>query len=67
MEGAILFNFTPKGETANRQNYCDVLRAKLKPATRSKRRGILRCKIPTSAKVKIAWSCTPAPQYVFTA
>jgi len=25
MEGAILVHFTPKGETVNSQNYCDVL------------------------------------------
>jgi hypothetical protein len=29
MEDAILVHFTPKGETVNRQNYCDVLRKKL--------------------------------------
>jgi hypothetical protein len=28
--GAILVHFTPKGETVNSQNYCDVLRTKLK-------------------------------------
>jgi hypothetical protein len=39
MEGAILVHFTSKGETVNSQNYCDVLRTKLKPAIRSKRRG----------------------------
>jgi histone-lysine N-methyltransferase SETMAR len=38
MEGVIFVHFTPKGETVNSQNYCDVLRAKLKPAIRSKRR-----------------------------
>jgi histone-lysine N-methyltransferase SETMAR len=42
MEAAILVHFTPKGETVNSQNYCDVLRTKLKPAIRSKRRGKLR-------------------------
>jgi hypothetical protein len=45
MEGAFLVHFTPKCETVNSQNYCDVLRTKLKPAIRSKRRGKLRCKI----------------------
>jgi hypothetical protein len=30
MGRAILVHFTPKGETVNSQNYCDVLRAKLK-------------------------------------
>jgi len=39
MEGAILVHFTPEGETVNSQNYCDVLRTKLKPAIRYKRRG----------------------------
>jgi hypothetical protein len=33
IESAILVHFTPKGETVNGQNYCDVLRMKLKPAT----------------------------------
>jgi hypothetical protein len=42
MEGAMLVHFTPEGETVNSQNYCDVLRRKLKPAIRSKRRGKLR-------------------------
>jgi hypothetical protein len=32
MDGAILFHFTPKGETVNIQNYCDMLRTNLKPA-----------------------------------
>jgi hypothetical protein len=32
MKGAILVHFTPKGETVDSQNYCDVLRTKLKPA-----------------------------------
>jgi hypothetical protein len=32
MEDVILVHFTPKGETVNSQNYCDVLRTKLKPA-----------------------------------
>jgi hypothetical protein len=30
MEGTILVHFTPKGETVNSQNYCDVLRMKQK-------------------------------------
>jgi hypothetical protein len=38
MEGTILVHFTPKDETVNSQKYCDVLRMKLKPAIRSKRR-----------------------------
>jgi len=42
MEAAILVHFTPNHETINSQNYCDVLRTKLKPAIRSKRRGKLR-------------------------
>jgi hypothetical protein len=42
MERTILVHFTPKGETVNSQNYCDVLLTKLKPAIRSKR----RAKIP---------------------
>jgi hypothetical protein len=42
MEGVILVHFTPKGETVISQNCCDVLRTKLKPAIRSKRRGKLR-------------------------
>jgi hypothetical protein len=33
MEGALLVHFTPKGETVNSQNYCDVLRMKLNPFT----------------------------------
>jgi hypothetical protein len=41
MEGAILVHFTPKGETVNSQNYCDVLQKKLKHAIRSKCRGKL--------------------------
>jgi hypothetical protein len=41
MEGAILVHFTPKGETVNSQNYCDVLRTKLKPAIQK----LARCKI----------------------
>jgi hypothetical protein len=32
MEGAILIHFNPKCETVNSQNYCDVLRTKLKPS-----------------------------------
>jgi histone-lysine N-methyltransferase SETMAR len=32
IEGAIFVHFTSKGETVNSQNYCDVLRTKLKPA-----------------------------------
>jgi hypothetical protein len=32
MEGVTLVHVTPKGETVNRQNYCDILRAKLKLA-----------------------------------
>jgi len=32
MEGTILVHFTPNSETVNNQNYCDVLRKKLKPA-----------------------------------
>jgi hypothetical protein len=40
-EGAVLIHFTPKGETVNSQNYCDVLRTKMKPGIRSKRRGKL--------------------------
>jgi hypothetical protein len=32
MEGAIFVHFTPKGETVNSQNYCDVIQTKLKPA-----------------------------------
>jgi hypothetical protein len=32
MESAILVHFTPKGETINSQNYCDVLQTKVKPA-----------------------------------
>jgi hypothetical protein len=35
MEGAILVHFTPKGETVNSQNYCDVLRTKLKPRSKN--------------------------------
>jgi hypothetical protein len=31
-EGAILVHFTPKGETVNSQNYCDVLQMELTPA-----------------------------------
>jgi hypothetical protein len=31
MEGEIFVHLTPKGETVNSQNYCDVLRTKLKP------------------------------------
>jgi histone-lysine N-methyltransferase SETMAR len=42
MQGAILVHFTPNGETVNSQNYCDVLRMKLKPAIRSKRRRKIR-------------------------
>jgi hypothetical protein len=42
IEGSILFHFTPKGDTVNSQNYCDVLRTKLKTAIRSKRRGKIR-------------------------
>jgi hypothetical protein len=38
MEGAILAHVTPKGETVNSQNYCDVLGMRLKPVIRSKRR-----------------------------
>jgi hypothetical protein len=34
-----LYLITPKGETVNSQNYCDVLRTTSKPAIRSKRRG----------------------------
>jgi histone-lysine N-methyltransferase SETMAR len=41
MKGVILVHFTPKGETVNSQNYCDVLQTKLKSAIRSKRRGEL--------------------------
>jgi hypothetical protein len=41
MEGTILVHFTPKGETVNSQNYCDVLRTKLKPAISK----FARCKI----------------------
>jgi hypothetical protein len=32
MEGAILAHFTPRGETVNSQNCCDVLRTKPMPA-----------------------------------
>jgi hypothetical protein len=32
MESAILVHLTVKDETVNSQNYCDVLRKKLKPA-----------------------------------
>jgi hypothetical protein len=39
MEDVILVHFTPKGKTVNSQNYCNVLRTKLKPAIRFKRRG----------------------------
>jgi hypothetical protein len=35
-------HFTPKGETVTNQNYCDMLRTKMKPAISSKRRGKLR-------------------------
>jgi histone-lysine N-methyltransferase SETMAR len=38
MEGEILVQFTPNGETVNSQNYCDVLVTKLKPEIRPKRR-----------------------------
>jgi len=38
MQDVILVHFTPKGETVNSQNCCDVLRTKLKPAIRSKLR-----------------------------
>jgi hypothetical protein len=31
MEGEILIHFTPKGETFNSQNYCDMLRTELNP------------------------------------
>jgi hypothetical protein len=31
MEGAVLVHFAPKGETADSQNYCEVLRMELKP------------------------------------
>jgi hypothetical protein len=41
IEGTILVYFTPKGQTVNSQNCCDVLRTTLKPAIRSKRRGKL--------------------------
>jgi hypothetical protein len=41
MEGVILVHFTPKGETVNSHNYCDVLRTKLKPAIQK----LTRCKI----------------------
>jgi hypothetical protein len=30
MAGVILVHFTPKGETVNSQNYCDVLKVKVK-------------------------------------
>jgi histone-lysine N-methyltransferase SETMAR len=39
MEGEIFVHFTPEGETVNSQNYCDVLRTKLKAAVRSRDRG----------------------------
>jgi histone-lysine N-methyltransferase SETMAR len=42
MEAVILVYFSPKGETVNSQNYCDMLRKKLKAAVGSKRRGKLR-------------------------
>jgi hypothetical protein len=42
MEGEILVHFNPKGETVSSQNYCNMLRTKLKPAIRSKRHGKLR-------------------------
>jgi hypothetical protein len=41
IKGAILVHFTPKGETVDSYNYCDVLRTKLKPETSKK----ARCKI----------------------
>jgi histone-lysine N-methyltransferase SETMAR len=42
VEGTILVHFTPKSGTVNSQNYCDMLRTKLKPAIRPKRCGNLR-------------------------
>jgi hypothetical protein len=41
MQGAILVHFTPKGETVNSQNYCDLLRTKLEPAIRSKKNTLI--------------------------
>jgi hypothetical protein len=35
MKDAILVHFTPKGEAVNSQNYCDVLRTKLKPRSKN--------------------------------
>jgi hypothetical protein len=37
VENAILVHFTLKSETVNSQNYCDVLRTKLKTAIESKK------------------------------
>jgi hypothetical protein len=42
MECAILVRFTPKGETVNSQNYCDMLRTKLMPEIRSKKNIFIR-------------------------
>jgi hypothetical protein len=36
MEGVVTDNFTPKDKTVNSENYCNVLRKKLKPAIRMK-------------------------------
>jgi hypothetical protein len=50
MRGAILVHFVPDGETVNSENYCDVLRTKLKSAMIKEgfhpmKKSLARCKI----------------------
>jgi histone-lysine N-methyltransferase SETMAR len=40
-KGPILEHYMPRGLTINSKSYCDLLQNHLKPAIRSKRRGLL--------------------------
>jgi histone-lysine N-methyltransferase SETMAR len=40
-KGPILEHYMPRGLTINSESYCDLLQNHLKPAIRSKRRGLL--------------------------
>ena len=44
-EGPILEDFLEKGSTINSARYCDLLAKRLKPAIRTKRRGLLTKKV----------------------
>lgn len=76
-KGAILEHYMPRGSTVNSESYCDLLQNHLKPAIRSKRRGLLRSGVllqhdnarPHTSRVTVEkisnlrFECLPHPPY----